>query len=860
MKYNYKEFAEGEITNRKVFMEECQRKDLEGKAECYSSYFSFQKEELEKHFEQNTKIGINKTIKGFNGTIYSHDILIDYEYKDENEKPDLNVTQKDLLLRLERVAQIFEINPITLKIRFSGYKGFHIIFPGELFGGFKAHINLNQIFKNIAIKLFENDPNVDLVIYDKSRLIRIENTINKKSGLYAIPLSYKQLCELTIDQIKDRAKAPVKDPEQRTVDVVSVAKLVQLKDKIYESINEPISNILHGNEAKEKSAKDHSETKYFDTSMWDNIIANCRVMEDIENKGLRGEHINNTERLLLGTIARRFGDQGRNKLHQILAKQGNYSPALTEYQYSFINESDYKPMLCSNFCGSNLCKNISCIGKSSPIAFAKHTHDIKNQASFLSEFFDHYNGRIIYSPKESSFYFYSNGVFKEISDQEMAIKINSYSQVFYKKIAVTDRHIAGLINRMKMSEEICYNEYFNDNIYIINFTNGLYDLRTNKFMHHSTEVKSRYQISCEYNVNAQCPLFDTFIDQIMGSDPDRKEAILQILAYCLIPTYSDQKLFIFFGKGRNGKSVLADVLINLLNKENCASETFSNLAEDKNYSTINLKNKMVNISSELSMNDINTEHIKRLTGGDLLSARDIYKKRELLRSIARQVVLCNNLPRIANLDYAILKRIVIIEFLNSFDSNPDTELSNKLKRESPGIALKLMKKAVELIQHDGSIKLNLPTSVEKNVWKYLPNFNSVAEFVVEQVDNESRHSYMTRLHDVYQAYSLWCRDSAGYKPVGKGKFKEILESVLNYQVRLIPYVKDNDDLYHSAFKNENWILCFHLKESVRRFKMLETSEKPEVPVLPSPTEQADTIDPDPPNTEATDDDDLIFVS
>lgn len=91
------------------------------------------------------------------------------------------------------------------EIFFSGSKGFHVTISPEVFG-IQPTKDLNNKFKAIAKKIKEEcAPDVDTAIYDASRLFRYPNSINGKTGLYKVLVSYEMLSNCTLDEMKDWA-------------------------------------------------------------------------------------------------------------------------------------------------------------------------------------------------------------------------------------------------------------------------------------------------------------------------------------------------------------------------------------------------------------------------------------------------------------------------------------------------------------------------------------------------------------------------------------------------------------------------------------------------------------------------------
>ncbi len=133
----------------------------------------------------------------------------------------------------------FEVDISSIRIYFSGNKGFHITIPFQLFAiKLMPSLEFWKKVKLFAEELSKGFKSVDMSIYEIRRLIRMANTINPKSGLYKIPLSYNELCNLTIEQIKELASTQ-RDIEYLPLDEIEVNEEL---NSIWEKsviINEP---------------------------------------------------------------------------------------------------------------------------------------------------------------------------------------------------------------------------------------------------------------------------------------------------------------------------------------------------------------------------------------------------------------------------------------------------------------------------------------------------------------------------------------------------------------------------------------------------------------------------------------------
>ena len=111
------------------------------------------------------------------------------------------------------VANYFEtywgIPTSMIEIYFSGNKGFHLIIPYQILG-LKPDAELNVKNKLLAhlVQKQCRCTHIDMGIYDRKRLFRIPGTINSKSGLYKVPLTYAQLTSFSLGEVKEWASEP----------------------------------------------------------------------------------------------------------------------------------------------------------------------------------------------------------------------------------------------------------------------------------------------------------------------------------------------------------------------------------------------------------------------------------------------------------------------------------------------------------------------------------------------------------------------------------------------------------------------------------------------------------------------------
>jgi putative DNA primase/helicase len=184
---------------------------------------------------------------------------------------------------------------------------------------------------------------------------------------------------------------------------------------------------------------------------------------------------------------------------------------------------------------------------------------------------------------------------------------------------------------------------------------------------------------------------------------------------------------------------------------------------------ITLKDKLMNLSSEIGSRDLETEMIKKLSGGDCITADRKYKEPLSFINSARLVINANELPRFGELNDAILERFVLIRFPRTFrDDKVNTNLINELMEELPGIFNLVVNRDIR--GGGGGINYPIPESIRKDRIILLSEISSAAEFM-----NELKEVKDIKLLDLYNQYERFCA-SRGYKQLGYRNFKKAIES------------------------------------------------------------------------------------
>ncbi|MBU46190.1 MAG: hypothetical protein CMD28_02065 [Flavobacteriales bacterium] len=224
----YVELAIGSVSNRAYAIRpEHITKYIKPNQELYRSLFILDKSAFE-HFRDKG------SIKSYKGTYALNTVIFDI---DRGKKTGQDTKQRALSFYETLLEQGLEDDQIH--IWFSG-RGFHIEIP-NLYGFVPSENLPYQVKMTIDShfgKLVDN-------IYDKGRLIRVGYTINMKSELYKLPLSWKMLNDMTYLEICEYCQTQKQDYNHKPFDENQITiwedKVLDVKE-FKEENNADVSN------------------------------------------------------------------------------------------------------------------------------------------------------------------------------------------------------------------------------------------------------------------------------------------------------------------------------------------------------------------------------------------------------------------------------------------------------------------------------------------------------------------------------------------------------------------------------------------------------------------------------------------
>ena len=186
----YIEIARGTPANRGILIDQTRLpKYITSNEAIYRSVYLY---------SEDAKEHVNKTgsLKNFFGIRAIDKIPIDIAKKDNSNEKTLDIL-RSIVMELEEG----DIDNTCFQCYFSG-SGYHLILSNKVFN-FKESPDLPYIVKQTMKQLF---PEVDISIYMRTGIYRIQHTPNQKTGLYKIPLYRDEVLNLDPEDIFKLAK------------------------------------------------------------------------------------------------------------------------------------------------------------------------------------------------------------------------------------------------------------------------------------------------------------------------------------------------------------------------------------------------------------------------------------------------------------------------------------------------------------------------------------------------------------------------------------------------------------------------------------------------------------------------------
>lgn len=344
-------------------------------------------------------------------------------------------------------------------------------------------------------------------------------------------------------------------------------------------------------------------------------------------------------------------------------------------------------------------------------------------------------------------------------------------------------------------------DQFDRDPWVLPVKNGVVDLKTGN-LHQGYPVDLLLN-ACPHEwtgIDTPCPIWDKAIEDIMTGSREMAGFLNRLFGYSITGLTTEHILPVFFGKGRNGKTLIVETvrfvmgsLASPIRAEMLLDQSFMKSSSGPSPDIMSLKGLRIAFASETDEGRrISPSQVKLLTGGDTLVGRSPHDRYETRFEPSHTLFLMtNNKPHAPANEFAIWKRLVLVPFLVSFVDDPsdederqiDKDLPYKLKNEASGILAWLVRGCISW-QSRG---LELPALVSEATGEYRRDEDITLDFI--EACCELDPEYQVSSSQLYDAYKEWhaANVSRKYVPSHKSfstsmklKFKWKKQGVVNF--------------------------------------------------------------------------------
>ena len=277
-----------------------------------------------------------------------------------------------------------------------------------------------------------------------------------------------------------------------------------------------------------------------------------------------------------------------------------------------------------------------------------------------------------------------------------------------------------------------------------------------------------------FDPDARSAVFEEFLERIQP-DAEMRAFLARQLGSSLLGVVREHVLFIWHGLGANGKGTLRDAILHALGDyavevpaELLLVSRNSNLAPER----MRLKGARVAFCSEIGNGaKLDEPTMKKLTGGDPVNAKMLYRNPIQFDPSHTLFMLTNHLPQVRGDDPATWRRIVAVPFDTVIpEGERDGRLPERLKAV-PDAILAWMWRGWLDYQAQG---LNPPQAVLNATRKYQLDSDLLARFLADEEAVCLGHGSVNSAV-LYRAFTDWCKAEGEEAGMTNKAFTEALE-------------------------------------------------------------------------------------
>ena len=388
---------------------------------------------------------------------------------------------------------------------------------------------------------------------------------------------------------------------------------------------------------------------------------------------------------------------------------------------------------------------------------------------------------LIYSTINKEWYQYKQGVWKQLSEEEitaLAIEVPTLLRKLFiegssdevNKKAINWATASGMGSHINKMIEIAaaklkYDKPFNSEPHLLNCKNGVVNLKTGELYPHKKEFYFDKITVTPYNLDAPIPeRFLRYLSDVCCGIDERENYLQVAMGYSATGETNMKCAFFPFGQTDSGKSILLNIIHYILgNYAGYVPFDMFYKTRNGNFGFDELEGIRFAISTESSGDkDFNAEFFKAVTGGDGLKVPRKFKKDKAIKFICKLWFATNEIPGYKN-DDAMNNRIKLIRFDRQFkkpgeagpgDLIQDVDLFKKLQEEAEGVLLWLIAGSKYFYDHYQNKNLMETEEMKEYKEAFVLNTDPIRAWAEEYLEFD-KDDYVSS-EELFKSYNNYC--------------------------------------------------------------------------------------------------------
>lgn len=314
---------------------------------------------------------------------------------------------------------------------------------------------------------------------------------------------------------------------------------------------------------------------------------------------------------------------------------------------------------------------------------------------------------------------------------------------------------------------------FDRDDWVLNVKNGELDLRTLELHPHRPESLLSKLADVDYIPDAECPRWDSFVDEITCGDTDLAAYLQRCFGLSLTGDISNETFFILHGPtSRNGKTTLCETVRSLLGDYACSAQPdtfaerkFTNGGAPSEDLARLAGRRFITLPEPDNTLTISASRLKAFTGGDCLTARRPYESSTEFIPRGKLFFNCNEAPRCSDPAVFNSGRAVVIPFDRHFAPDQQDPNLKALFRQSDNLSAVLNWSLAGLKDYVEHGLKNPPEAVRAATEEYAgregyaipPAADSVGRFLADET--EENFAAEVTSGELYDAYKVWAEQN-----------------------------------------------------------------------------------------------------